>query len=136
MEKPSSDPAANTPSDPAPSLMASVSDFASNGLGLLLSRIELATLELSELRDNLLKLSLVFALSLIMIFFVIAFAVALIVALSWDSLGWKILLILLLVFSALACGLLYYLRNMLKQGKLSLPSTMLALKTDRDMLLK
>ncbi|MBV8125278.1 MAG: phage holin family protein, partial [Paucibacter sp.] len=55
--------------------------------------------------------------------------------LAWDSLGWKILPIMTVVFLLIAIGLVRYAQNMLRSGKLSLPATMAELKSDRDMLL-
>jgi uncharacterized membrane protein YqjE len=59
----------------------------------------------------------------------------LIVFLAWDSLGWKILAIMTVVFVLLAIALVMYARAMLRQGKLSMPATMAELKADRDMLM-
>ena len=125
----------NSNAAPAVGLMAGLAGVAKNGFGLLLSRLELAALELSELRNHALKIALVFALAILAIWFALAYGTALIVYLSWDALGWKILLIMSLVFVAIAVGLLLYLLSMVKHGKLSLPVTMAELKSDRDMLL-
>lgn len=125
----------NSNAAPAVGLMAGLAGVAKNGFGLLLSRLELAALELSELRNHALKIALVFALAIVAIWFALAYGTALVVYLSWDALGWKILLIMSLVFVAIAVGLLLYLLSMVRHGKLSLPVTMAELKSDRDMLL-
>ncbi|MET3119547.1 putative membrane protein YqjE [Undibacterium sp. GrIS 1.8] len=125
----------NSNAAPAVGLMAGLAGVAKNGFGLLLSRLELAALELSELRNHALKIALVFALAILAIWFALAYGTALVVYLSWDALGWKILLIMSLVFVAIAVGLLLYLLSMVRHGKLSLPVTMAELKSDRDMLL-
>ncbi|MDY7536842.1 phage holin family protein [Undibacterium sp. RTI2.1] len=125
----------NSNSAPAVGLMAGLAGVAKNGFGLLLSRLELAALELSELRNHALKIALVFALAILAIWFALAYGTALVVYLSWDALGWKILFIMSIVFVAIAVGLLLYLLSMVKHGKLSLPVTMAELKSDRDMLL-
>jgi uncharacterized membrane protein YqjE len=77
----------------------------------------------------------VFALAIICCWFAIAYGTALIVALSWETLGWKILLVMFLVFVAVTAALAFKARAMLKQGKLAFPETMNELKNDREMLL-
>jgi uncharacterized membrane protein YqjE len=77
----------------------------------------------------------VFAMAVICCWFAVAYGTAMIVALSWEALGWKILLVLFLVFVAATAALALKARAMLKEGKLALPATMNELKHDRDMLL-
>lgn len=113
-------------------LLANLAKVAKNGLGLLLSRLELAALELSEVRHHLLKLLLLSALALLSICFAVGYGTALIVYLSWDSLGWKILGLLALLFAALAVALLYSAQRIVAGGGLTLPSTMQELQTDRE----
>lgn len=118
-----------------PGLIASIAGLARNAVGLMLSRLELASIELSEVRNHLLQLVVIFALAMVAGLFAIAYGSVLVVFLAWDSLGWKILLIMTAVFLLLAVGLVMYARAMLRQGKLSLPVTMAELKADRDMLI-
>lgn len=119
---------------PVAGLVAGLVTVARNGLGLFLSRLELAALELSDLRDHLLKLAGVLALAILAAWFAIAYGTVLLVYLAWASMGWPILVIMLLGFAALATGLLLYARNMLRQGKFALPLTMREVQADRDML--
>ena len=128
MDKPAS-------SHQGPGLIASITGLARNAVGLLLSRLELASIELSEVRNQVLQLVVIFALAMVAGLFAIAYGSVLVVFLAWDSLGWKILLIMTAVFVLLAVGLVMYARAMLRQGKLSLPATMAELKADRDMLI-
>ncbi|KAB8042849.1 phage holin family protein [Janthinobacterium aquaticum] len=118
-----------------PGLIASIAGLAKNAVGLVLSRLELASIELSEVRNHLVQLVVMFALAMVAGLFAIAYASVTVVFLAWDSLGWKILLIMTGVFALLALGLVLYARAMLRQGKLSLPATMAELKADRDMLM-
>ena len=118
-----------------PGLIASIAGLARNAVGLMLSRLELASIELSEVRNHLLQLAVIFALAMVAGLFAIAYGSVLVVFLAWDSLGWKILLIMTAVFALLAIGLVMYARAMLRQGKLSMPATMAELKADRDMLI-
>ena len=118
-----------------PGLIASIAGLARNAVGLMLSRLELASIELSEVRNHLLQLVVIFALAMVAGLFAIAYGSVLVVFLAWDSLGWKILPIMTAVFVLLAVGLVMYARAMLRQGKLSLPATMAELKADRDMLI-
>jgi uncharacterized membrane protein YqjE len=119
----------------APGLIASMAGVARNTFGLILSRVELASLELAEVRNHVLQLVVVFALALIAGLFAIAYGSVTVVFLAWEALGWKILLIMTLGFLAVAAGLMLYARALLKQDKLSLPVTLAELKADRDMLL-
>lgn len=118
-----------------PGVVAGLIGLAKNAFGLLVARLELATLELIEVRNHVLALAAVFALAVLAAWFALAYGTALIVALSWETLGWKILLILFLVFLVAAAGLLAKARAMLKENKLAMPETMNELKADRDMLL-
>jgi uncharacterized membrane protein YqjE len=119
----------------APGLIGSLAGVAKNSLRLLLARIELAACELSEVRNHLVQLSVLFALAILAAWFAIAFGTATLIYLAWEALGWKILLILTAVFLVMAIGLIMHMVKVVKQGKLALPATMAELKADRDMLL-
>jgi len=116
-------------------LVAGMAGVAKNIFGLLLNRVELASLELSEVRANLLKLAAVFAVGLIAGWFAVAYWSALLVYLTWDTLGWKILFIVASVFTLITIGVLLYARSIVADGKLSMPATMNELRNDRDALL-
>jgi uncharacterized membrane protein YqjE len=118
-----------------PGLLGSLTGLAKNVFGLLVSRVELAALELSEVRNHIMALLAVFALAVVCALFAIAFGSAIIVALAWESMGWKILLVLFGVFIALTAALGLKAQAMLKEDKLAFPETMNELKHDRDMLL-
>jgi hypothetical protein len=49
--------------------------------------------------------------------------------------GWKILLVMFLVFAGITAAVFFKARAMLKEGKLAFPETMNELRNDRDMLL-
>ena len=108
---------------PPPGLIASLAGLAKNCLHLLLSRLELAALELTEVRDMLAA------------WFAIAFGTATLIYLCWEAMGWRILLVLAVVFAVLAVALVLWGRSLVRQGKLGLSATMAELKSDRDMLL-
>ena len=119
----------------SPGLLASLAAVGRTAVGLLLSRLELAALELSEVRNHLLALVTVFALAVVAGWFALAYLTVTIAYLAWDSIGWKILPILAGVFGVIALALLMYARNVVRSGKLSMPATMAELKSDRDMLM-
>ncbi len=123
-----------SPTQPG-NVVAGMMGLVKNSLGLLLNRIELAALEMSEVRESVLKLALVFAIGLIAAWFAVAYWSVLLVYLTWESLGWKILLIIASVFTLITVGVLLYARSVIAQGKLSLPATMNELRNDRDALL-
>lgn len=116
-------------------LVAGLIGIVRNMFGLFLSRVELAALELSEVRGTLMKLSVVFALGLLAAWFALAYWSVLLVYLAWNSMGWVILLLVALMFTAIAVGVFFYARSVVEQGKLSLPATMNELRNDRDALL-
>jgi uncharacterized membrane protein YqjE len=118
-----------------PGLMGGLTGLVKNIFGLLVSRVELAALELSEVRNHMLALLAVFSLAVICSWFAIAYGTAMIVALTWEAMGWKILLLMFVVFAAITVLLGFKARAMLKEGKLAFPETMSELKNDRDMLL-
>ncbi|MCP2009955.1 putative membrane protein YqjE [Duganella sp. HSC-15S17] len=118
-----------------PGLIASLGNIARNSIGLVLTRLELAALELSQVRNHLLQLVLVFALAVVAGCFALAYGTVTIAYLAWDALGWKILPIITGVFLLIAIGLMLYARGLIRSGKLSMPATMAELKSDRDMLL-
>jgi len=117
-------------------LVAGLAGIAKNVFGLLLNRVELASLELSEVRNNLLKLAAMFAVGLIAGWFALAYWSVLLVYLTWDALGWKILFIVATAFTLIAVGVLLYARSIVAAGKLSMPATMNELRNDRDAFLE
>ncbi|HEV7855795.1 MAG TPA: phage holin family protein [Herminiimonas sp.] len=123
------------PQNSRPGLIAGIADLGRNMFGLLASRIELAAVELAEIRTNLLKMAVLFALGTIVAFFAIGYWTALLVYLSWDTLGWKILLILAVLCTVIAAAMLFYIQSLVKHGKLSMPATMQELRNDHDALL-
>jgi uncharacterized membrane protein YqjE len=118
-----------------PGLIASLGNIARNSMGLLLTRLELAALELSQVRNHLLQLVVAFAVALVAGCFALACITVMVGYLAWSALGWLILPILAGVFLLLAIGLIVYARGLISAGKLSMPATMAELKSDRDMLL-
>lgn len=118
-----------------PGLMGGVSGLAKNLFGLIVSRVELAALELSQVRNHAIELVALFGGAALAAWFAIAYGTATIVMLAWESWGWKILLVMFLVFLAIAAVLVMKGLAMLKQGKLAFPETMSELRHDRDALL-
>lgn len=123
------------PDDNHPGLIAGTAALIKNSIGLLLSRVELAAIELGELRDNLTRLMIIAALGIAILLFALGSWTALIVVLAWDALGWKILFLVAMLYSAGAIALLAYARGMIKRKVLALPATMAELRKDRDALL-
>lgn len=124
------------PSDPSAGLLAGLGGVARNLFGLIVGRVELAALELGAVRTNLLKLLLVAAVGIFTAWFAIAYWTVLIVYLSWDALGWKILLIIAAGFTILTGAIVWYARSLLSNGGLSMPATLAELARDRDALLQ
>ena len=118
-----------------PGLMGGISGLAKNLFGLVVSRVELAALEMSEVRNHVIELVAIFAGAVLAVWFALAYGTATIVMLAWDSWGWKILLVMFLVFLAITVALVMKGLALLKQGKLAFPETMKELRNDRDALL-
>lgn len=118
-----------------PGLIGGLTTLAKNVFGLLVSRVELAALELSEVRNHVLELLTIFALAALATLFALAYGTATIVALAWEAMGWKILLLLCAVFVVATWVLVAKGIAMIRQDKLALPETMKELKNDREMLL-
>lgn len=116
-------------------IFSGVTGLGKNLLGLLVNRIELAALEMNEVRTQIIKILLLSALGVIATWFAVAYWSILLVILAWDSWGWKIIFLVAALFSAMAFVLLQMARGMLQQGKLSLTATMTELRKDRDALL-
>ncbi len=115
-------------------LLGGVSGLIRNSIGLLMSRVELAAVELAEIRANAGRLVVLTIVGAIVAWFAVAYWSALIVYLSWPSLGWKILLIMALVATVAVIAIFLYIRSMVSQGLFSMPATMEELRNDRDAL--
>lgn len=118
-----------------PGLMGGITGLAKNAFGLVVSRVELAALEMTEVRNHVIELVAIFAMAVLATWFALAYGTATIVALAWDEMGWKILLVMFAVFLVITGVLVAKGLSMLKQGKLALPETMKELRNDRDMLM-
>jgi uncharacterized membrane protein YqjE len=118
-----------------PGVISGVSSLFKSLFGLAVSRVELAALELSEIRNHVIELLAIFAAAVLAVWFAIAFGAMTVVALAWDSMGWTILLIMFAVFALITAVLVTKGLALLKQNKLAFPATMKELKNDREMLL-
>ncbi|WP_198119222.1 phage holin family protein [Massilia rhizosphaerae] len=119
----------------SPGLLGGITGLAKNLFGLVVSRLELAALELSEVRNHVIELVAIFAMAVLATWFALAYGTATIVALAWEEMGWKILLVMFVVFAVITLILVMKGLAMLKQGKLAFPETMKELRNDRDMLM-
>jgi uncharacterized membrane protein YqjE len=119
----------------SPGLMGGITGLAKNLFGLVVSRVELAALELTEVRNHVIELVAIFALAALATWFALAYGTATIVALAWEEMGWKILLVMFVVFAVFTLILVMKGLSLLKQGKLAFPETMKELRNDRDMLM-
>jgi uncharacterized membrane protein YqjE len=122
-------------SKPETGLLSGLASLLRNSLALVFNRLELAGLEFGELRHNFFKLLLLCAVGVGTSLLALAYWSVLLVYLSWDSLGWKILLILACGFTLLSYVIFHRAQVMLANGKLSMPATMTELRNDRDALL-
>jgi uncharacterized membrane protein YqjE len=119
----------------SPGLLGGITSLTKNLFGLVVARVELAALELTEVRNHVIELLAIFAGAVLATWFALAYGTATIVALAWDEMGWKILLVMFLLFLVITAVLLFKGLSMLKQGKLAFPETMKELRNDRDVLM-
>jgi uncharacterized membrane protein YqjE len=118
-----------------PGLISSLAGAGRNLLGLILNRMELAMLELSELSVNAAKLLLIVALALTALWFSIAFFTVLAVYLLWQYWGWVSLLAFGGLFAVITVVLGWIAWKYLRDGKLAMPMTISELRQDRNTLL-
>jgi uncharacterized membrane protein YqjE len=118
-----------------PGVISGISSLFKSLFGLAVSRVELAALELSEIRNHVIELLAIFAAAVLAVWFAIAFGAMTVVALAWESMGWTILLIMFAVFALITAVLVTKGLALLKQNKLAFPATMKELKNDREMLM-
>ena len=116
-------------------LIGGISSLFKSIFGLAVSRVELAALELTEVRNHVIELIAVFAGALLAVCFAVAYGTVTIVALAWDSMGWTILLVMFALFALITAVLVAKGMALLRQNKLAFPETMKELKNDREMLL-
>jgi uncharacterized membrane protein YqjE len=114
-----------------PGVLAALRSFSA----LAANRIELAVLELSEVRTNAIKLLLLIVFGAIMAWLALAWWSTLVVLLAWPLMGWKIVAIVAAAFTALSAALFWHARAIVVRGGLSMSATMTELRADRDALL-
>lgn len=112
-------------------LMAGITSIAGNVLKLVGVRASLAALELADARDAALRVLLLGVAALGAAALALLSLSALIVMLTWDALGWRILLILFIAYLALAIGLLWRACAIVSSGQIGLPLTLSELRKDR-----
>ncbi len=117
-----------------PGLFPAAAGMVSGVARLLGTRFSYALLELGDARDALLRVLLLGAAGLAAGALALVGLSALLVVLTWDALGWRILLILTLVYAFLAWLLLQRALRILAEGRVGLPVTAAELRKDRDAL--
>jgi uncharacterized membrane protein YqjE len=118
-----------------PGVISGISSLFKSLFGLAVSRVELAALELSEIRNHVIELLAIFAAAVLAVWFAIAFGAMTVVALAWESMGWTILLIMFAVFALITAVLVTTGLARLKHNTLAFPATMKELTNDREMLM-
>jgi len=91
-------------------------------------------LELGAARNAVFRVLLLAALAVLAAAFALLSVSAMIVALAWDALGWRILLLLCLAYLVLAVAMLLKARNIILSGQIGLPMTLAELQKDREAL--
>lgn len=117
-------------------LLAGISGVARNLFGLFVTRVELLTIELGEARDNVVRLMLIGAIGVLLLGLALVSWTALIVVLSWEAMGWKILLVVAAGYTLLSLVVLLIARARMAGTSQPFPSTMAELRSDRDALFR
>lgn len=123
------------PSSPdQPTLSSSLRSLFQHALGLLQTRLSLALIELGEARDAFLTVFVLAIAALVMFSLTLIAVSALIIVLTWEALGWKVILLLALTYALFSWLLWRSARGLIREGRLGLPQTMAELRQDRDAL--
>jgi uncharacterized membrane protein YqjE len=120
---------------PGSGLASNVGTLIASVLKLIGVRLSMAVMELADARDAVLRVLLLGALAVLAAAFALLSLSAMIVALAWDAMGWRILLILFLAYLLLAVGMLWKARSIIASGQIGLPTTLAELEKDRAALL-
>jgi uncharacterized membrane protein YqjE len=91
----------------------------------------MAAVEFSDARDAFLRMLLLGVFALIASAFALLSISGMIVALAWEALGWRILMIMFLVYFLLTMIFLWRARAIIASGKIGLPVTLAEMKKDR-----
>jgi len=116
-------------------LLDNVTTAAKCLVALGINRIELAAIELGELTQGVARMAIMLLVGLFALMFAVLFWSGVIVVLAWDTLGWKILLLMAGFFTLVAGGLFFSIVARVKRGGFGLPLTMEELRKDRDALM-
>ncbi|CAM8635865.1 COG5393 Predicted membrane protein [Oxalobacteraceae bacterium] len=120
---------------PASGLASSVGTMITSVLKLVGVRLSMAVMELADARDAVLRVLLLGALAVLAAAFALLSLSAMIIALAWDAMGWRILLILFLAYLLLTLGMLWKARSIIASGQIGFPTTLAELEKDRAALL-
>ena len=120
---------------PGSGLASNVGTLIVSVLKLVGVRLSMAVMELADARDAVLRVLLLGALAVLAAAFALLSLSAMIVALAWDAMGWRILLILFLAYLLLVLGMLWKARSIIASGQIGLPTTLAELQKDRAALL-
>lgn len=119
---------------PGGGLASTAGAVLSSVLKLIGVRLSMAVLELGAARNAVFRVLLLAALAVLAAAFALLSVSAMIVALAWDALGWRILLVLFLAYLLLSIAMLWRARNIVLSGQIGLPMTLAELQKDREAL--
>jgi uncharacterized membrane protein YqjE len=120
---------------PASGLASNIGTMITSVLKLIGVRLSMAVMELADARDAVLRVLLLGALAVLAAAFALLSLSAMIIALAWDAMGWRILLILFLAYLLLTLGMLWKARSIIASGQIGFPTTLAELEKDRAALL-
>ena len=115
-------------------LISNVMTVIESVLGLIGVRFSMAIMEFADARDALLRVLLLGAFALLVAAFALLSISGMIVVLAWDTLGWRVFLILFIGYLLITIVLLWRAHSIIASGKIGLPVTLAELKKDRVIL--
>ncbi len=116
---------------PNDGLASNVMTVIKSVLRLASVRFSMAAVEFSDARDAFLRMLLLGVFALIVSAFALLSISGMIVVLAWEALGWRILMIMFLVYFLLTMIFLWRARAIIASGKIGLPVTLAEMKKDR-----
>ncbi|TWG86227.1 putative membrane protein YqjE [Cupriavidus gilardii J11] len=118
----------------SPKLMDSLRTLASSSVSMLQTRLELASVELSEEKNRLLRMALLALVGLVFFGLSLFALTGLVVLLFWDNYRVQALGALIVIYLAIAAGCMLAARNILRNAPALFEATLAEIDKDRESL--
>lgn len=118
----------------SPKLMDSLRTLASSSVSMLQTRLELASVELSEEKNRLLRMALLALVGLVFFGLSLFALTGLVVLLFWDNYRVQALGALIVIYLAIAAACMLAARNILRNSPALFEATLAEIDKDRESL--